>query len=145
MAATFALDTSCMIAAVCGWHEAHRRAAAAVERRLADGEQMAVAVHALSEAYAVLTRLPAPHRLGPGDAWELLRTNFVEEARIVSLSVRHHTALLGRLANNAVGGGRVYDALIAECAVRSGAGALLTFNARHFDPAPSGLSIIVPA
>ncbi len=58
MAATFALDTSCMIAAVCGWHEAHRRAAAAVERRLADGEQMAVAVHALSEAYAVLTRLP---------------------------------------------------------------------------------------
>lgn len=59
--------------------------------------------------------------------------------------MRHHTALLGRLASSAVGGGRVYDALIAECAIRSGAGALLTFNARHFDPAPSRLSIIVPA
>ena len=70
MAAVYALDTSCMIAAVCGWHEQHRSAAAEIERRFDGGEHLSVAAHALSEAYAVLTRLPAPHRLAPTDAWE---------------------------------------------------------------------------
>jgi hypothetical protein len=35
--------------------------------------------------------------------------------------------------------------VIAEYAVRAGASALLTFNARHFDPAPKDVAIVVPA
>ena len=34
-ATTFFVDTSCIIAAVCGWHKHHREAAAEIERRLA--------------------------------------------------------------------------------------------------------------
>ncbi len=41
---------------------------------------------ALVEAYAVLTRLPSPHRLSPADAWKLVKVNFVENSRIVALS-----------------------------------------------------------
>ena len=33
-AATFFVDTSCIIAAVCGWHMHHPEAAAEIERRL---------------------------------------------------------------------------------------------------------------
>jgi hypothetical protein len=54
-------------------------------------------------------------------------------------------ALLKRLAEVGIGGGRVYDAVIAESAVRAGASALLTFNARHYEPAPDGVEIVVPA
>ena len=79
MPAVCALDTSCLIAAVCGWHEQHRVAAAEIGRRLDRGERLSVAAHALTEAYAVLTRLPAPHRLSPADAWELLRANFLDD------------------------------------------------------------------
>ena len=81
----FALDTSCMVAAVCGWHVQHAAAAAEIERRLDRGERMVIAAHAVAEAYAVLTRLPAPHRLAPADAWTLVRTNFVDNAALVTL------------------------------------------------------------
>jgi predicted nucleic acid-binding protein len=144
MPAVCALDTSCLIAAVCGWHEQHRATAAEIERRLDLGERLSVAAHALSEAYAVLTRLPPPNRLAPGDAWELLRANFSDGVLVVALSARQHVALLRRLARAGVSGGRTYDGVIAECAVRAGAQALLTFNARHFEPAPPGLAIVVP-
>jgi predicted nucleic acid-binding protein len=145
MTAVCALDTNCVIAAVCGWHEHHRAAAAEIERRLNGGQRLSIAAHALSEAYAVLTRLPAPHRLFPADAWELLQTNFTDGTLIVALSASQHIALLRRLAKAGVSGGRTYDAVIAECAVRAGARALLTFNARHFEAAPKDLAIIVPA
>ena len=145
MGAVCALDTSCMIAAVCGWHEQHRAAADEIERRLEHGERLSVAAHAFSETYAVLTRLPAPHRLAPSDAWELLRANFTEGVLVLALSARQHVGLLRRLAQSGVSGGRTYDAVIAECAVRAGARALLTFNPRHFEPAPKDLAIIVPA
>jgi predicted nucleic acid-binding protein len=144
MAAFCALDTSCLIAAVCGWHERHRVAAAEIERRLARGERLSVAAHALSEAYAVLTRLPAPHRLAPADAWELLQANFTDGVLVVALSARQQVALLRRLAKAGVSGGHTYDAVIAVCAVQAGARALLTFNARHFEPAPKELAIVVP-
>jgi len=141
----FALDTSCMVAAVCGWHARHAAAAAEIERRLDRGERMAIAAHAVAETYAVLTQLPAPHRLAPADAWALVRANFVEHATLVTLDAPGHVAVLERLAGAGVGGGRTYDGLIAACADASHASALLTFNSRHFDPPPRGVTIVEPA
>jgi predicted nucleic acid-binding protein len=145
MPVTFAVDSNCLIAAVCHWHAHHRVAAAAIERRLEDGEQLAVAAHALTEAYAVLTRFPAPHRLAPADAWVVLDVSFAKTASVISLPASQHLALLARLAKRGIAGGRVYDALIAACATKAGASTLLTFNARHFDFATKELAIVVPA
>ena len=66
-----------MIAAVCSWHEHHEAAANELERRLAARAKMIVAAPALIEAYAVLTRLPPPHRLSPPTALTLLEYNFL--------------------------------------------------------------------
>jgi predicted nucleic acid-binding protein len=52
---------------------------------------------------------------------------------------------LSRLAGAGLGGGRTYDGLIAACAEASHAKALLTFNSRHFDPPPGGVTIVEPA
>ena len=141
----FAVDSSTIVAAVCTWHERHRDAAAEIERRLAGGERLAVAAHALAEAYAVLTRLPAPHRLAPSDAWALIHANFVESATVVALSGSGQVTVLAALAGAAIGGGRTYDALIAACAKQARAGALLTFNPRHFEPPPAGVAIVEPS
>lgn len=134
-----------MIAAVCTWHEHHAAAAAEIERRLERGERSVVAAPALAEAYAVLTRLPAPHRLSPSDAWTLIEANFVAQSRIIALAGDVYVRILHGLAGRAVGGGRTYDALIAECAREGKATSLLTFNRRHFDPAPEGLSVVEPS
>ena len=134
-----------MVAAVCGWHVRHAAAAGEIERRLERGERMAIAAHAVAETYAVLTRLPPPHRLAPADAWTLVRTNFVENAALVTLDASAHVAMLEQLAGAGIGGGRTYDGLIAACASASNVRALLTFNSRHFDPPPRGVTIVEPA
>ena len=144
--ATFFVDTSCIIAAVCGWHKHHPEAAAEIERRLEDKERLATAAHALAEAYAVLTRLPPPHRLAPADALALLEGNFIDGARVVALDADGYRALLKRAARDRLSGGRTYDAIIAECAVRAQAATLLTFNALHFQALePAHVRVVVPA
>jgi predicted nucleic acid-binding protein len=143
--ATFALDTSCMVAAVCTWHERHLAAVGEIERRLEAGGRLAIAAHALVETYAVLTRLPAPHRLAPADAWALVKANFVDSASVVALSGQAHVSLLRGLATGGMGGERSYDAIIAACARQVRAGQLLTFNPRHFEPPPEGVAVIEPA
>jgi predicted nucleic acid-binding protein len=141
----FAVDTSCMVAAVCTWHEHHAAAVNEIERRLARGERLAVPAPALVEAYAVLTRLPAPHRLSPSDAWALVEANFVKHGRVVALASAVYVKILRGLASQATGGGRTYDAVIGEAAREAKAAALLTFNRRHFDPAPAGVAVVDPS
>ena len=56
----FLPDTSCLVAAVCWWHENHAATAQELARRARPREEMVMAAPALVEAYAVLTRLPPP-------------------------------------------------------------------------------------
>ena len=90
----FSPDTSCIVAAVCGWHERHGRAEEEIERRLRRAETMLVAAPALVETYAVLTRLTPPHRLSAADALTLLEANFMRPGKIVALDARSYRALL---------------------------------------------------
>jgi predicted nucleic acid-binding protein len=145
MVSVFILDTSCMIAAICTWHEHHAPAAAELKRRLDRGEQLAIPAPALVESYAVLTRLPAPHRLSPADSWTLLEGNFIQHRRIIALSGALYVATVRALVKQGVGGGRTFDAVIAECARQARPATLLTFNRRHFDPPPEGISVVEPS
>jgi len=140
----FSLDTNCMVAAVCSWHEHHAAAAAEIERRFERGESLAVPAPALVEAYAVLTRLPPPHRLAPADAWTLLEANFVAGAAVIALMAASYARLLRRLAHERISGGRAYDAVIGECVRHAKSHTLLTFNRKHFDPPPDGVTVIEP-
>jgi len=140
----FLPDTSCMMAAVCTWHEHHDRAASEIERRLRRGEKMVVAGPALVESYAVLTRLPPPHRLSPADALALLEANFMRR-KIISLDTMAYRILLRRAADDGIAGGQTYDAVIAACVLKSKAEALLTFNEGHFRSlAERGIYVVVP-
>ena len=141
----FLPDTTCMVAAVCGWHEHHERAAAEIERRLSHGETMIVAAPALVETYAVLTRLPPPHRVLPGSAYELVRANFIEGIAIAGLAAEAYGEVLTDAVGRGVAGGRTYDAVIVACALAGGASSLLTFNERDFvSVAGKRLEIVVP-
>jgi predicted nucleic acid-binding protein len=141
----FLPDTSCMVAAVCAWHEHHQAAQSELARRLRDDEPMLVAGPALVESYAVLTRLPPPHRLSTRDAHRLIETSFVENGRVVALEGRAYRGLLAAMAAEGIAGGRAYDTVIAECTLRERGVTLLTFNADDFAPfAGRGLEIVVP-
>lgn len=105
-----------MVAAVCSWHEHHERAAEAIESRLNRRERMVVAEAALIETYSVLTRFPAPHRLSPEMALDVLEANFLKGVKIIALEAEAYCALLRGAPAAAVSGGLTYDAVIAACA-----------------------------
>jgi predicted nucleic acid-binding protein len=134
-----------MIAAVCAWHEHHTDAADEITRRLRAEEPMFIAAPAMVESFAVLTRLPPPHRMAPATALALIEGSFLRQARIIALDGRSYRTLVHRLAETQIAGGRVYDGVIAECALRERDMALLTFNEHDFSAfSGRGLTIVVP-
>jgi predicted nucleic acid-binding protein len=142
----FMPDTNCIVALLSPRHEHHDRVFQEIERRLDAGETLAIAAHALAETYAVLTRLPAPHRLSAADCRALIEANFAGDAvALVALSGDDYRRLIHSAPERGITGGHVYDAVIAACARSAGAAALLTFNERHFALlGGEGLAIVVP-
>jgi predicted nucleic acid-binding protein len=138
------LDSSCLVALACAWHEHYEATRIDLERRERHGERILLACHALVEAYAVLTRLPPPHRRSPDEALALLRGSW-EDHESVSLSSREHWEFLDSVQAASVSGGRTYDALIAACARKAKAFTLLTWNLSHFEGlGGNGLEIVSP-
>ncbi len=132
--AAYAVDTSVILAGLLSWHEHHSVARMCLEDALSSSEQLVVPAPALVEAYAVMTRLPAPHRLRPRDAYSLLFQSFCDSANVVTLSKREVWQLLGSSAEEGVAGGRIYDAHVLACAIKGRARHVVTFNVRDFGP-----------
>jgi len=115
-----------------------------IERRLAGRAKMIVAAPALVEGYAVLTRLPSPHRLSPETALTLLANNFLKLGTVVALNAKSYETLLLRAPKINVAGGRTYDAVIGECAQEGRASTVLTFNAGDFTALGQDFDVVVP-
>jgi len=141
-----ALDTSVVIAALLAWHESHESALRAlVTSASALGSRLVVPAPALVEAYAVMTRLPASHRLAPANAIELLAGSFEKKAEIVSLGGAETWRFLHEAAGQGLAGGRAYDAMILHCALKAGATRLVTLDRRDFERLDlGGIELIVP-
>lgn len=107
-----AVDTSVVVAAFATWHESHRMAARIVT------EHPRLPAPVALEAYAVLTRLPPPHRAEGAIASGFLAAAFPDG------SLSHPAAagprLVAELAELEIVGGASYDAVIAMIAREHG-------------------------
>ena len=113
-------DTSVIIPVLAEWHPHHEVA----RSRLTPG---AVTVaHCMLESYAVLTRLPEPHRLTPGVASEALARLF---DRTLILDEDQARDVPARLADAGARAGAAYDGLIALTAKLNNA-TLITLDAK---------------
>ncbi len=129
---SYLLDTSCLVAAICSWHRHHEATRREIERRYTAGEELVLSAHSLAETFSVLTRLPEPHRLSPEDALALIEANW-EETRLVALTAQDYIATLRRCRDASIGGGAVYDALIAACARKAHVATLVTWDVADFE------------
>ena len=117
-----AVDTSIVVAAFASWHESHAVALRALTSR------PLLPVACALEAYAVLTRLPAPHRVDARLVRDQLASTFGGPG--IGLSAEEDgAALVSTLADRGISGGATYDAVIALVCLRIGA-TLLTLDAR---------------
>lgn len=143
MAVPVAADASVLVAAVVAWHERHKPATAAIESALAR-KSLVIPAPALIESYAILTRLPAQHRLAHADAFHLLRSSF-GTARIAGPRTRDTWTVLRRWSVAPIGGTEAYDALVLDIAHEAGAKTLLTFRRKELERlGVAGLELVEP-
>ncbi len=96
------------------------------------GGRVQTAWHCCLEFYSVATRLPEEFRLTPEDAGRLLETEVLDRFSILGLPADGRRPMLRQAVAEAIAGGRIYDAHIAEVARLGGAGVVVTENRRHF-------------
>jgi predicted nucleic acid-binding protein len=86
--------------------------------------------HSIAEFYAVAIRYPKT----PMPA--LIAKEFLDDTlqhfEIVELDASDYNAVIARVSSLNLVGGAMFDALIAQAALKAGADQLLTFNAKHF-------------
>lgn len=115
-------DTSVVVAAASPWHDLHSVALSA----LRDGGARLPA-HVAVETYAVLTRMPPPHRVAPRLVRDYLARRFA--GPVLTLPADDHVALLDAAAEGGIAGGAVYDALVGATSRAAGA-TLVTLDRR---------------
>jgi len=143
--AKFALDTSCLVALLAEWHEHHKETVQEYEARLARGERLVVSAHAYLECFSVLTRLPPPLAAAPETAEAVLASYLDGSGELAGATADACRTTVQHLAGRGLGGGLVYDAIIAFCSYEAGATTLLTYNTRHIlSIAPRDLAVLEP-
>jgi predicted nucleic acid-binding protein len=140
-----ALDTSVIVSGLLAWHQLHEIASAQLSVLLESQAEVVIPLHALVEAYAVMTRLPPPHRLSAKDAVEVLERSLRARSTLVGLEGDQGWHLIRELSRHSIAGGTSYDGLILACARKGGARRLLTFNRAHFERiGTEGIEILTP-
>jgi predicted nucleic acid-binding protein len=122
MSATIAVDTSVAVPLLLQSHDDH----GLVHRWWGGTRELVLSGHALAETYSVMTRLPGDLRVEPEVAARVIAERFGPPLVLARRTASHLLEVLSRLA---IGGGAVYDALVALAAKEHGS-ALATRDAR---------------
>ena len=127
------LDTSVLLAGLIDLGPqsapAHSLLHAVAEKTVAPAS---TAWHCCLEFYSVSTRLPAEYRLTPADAAQLAEEEIFARMLVHDLPAGERLSLLRAASHDAIAGGRIYDAHIAEVARAAKAAVIVTDNRRHF-------------
>ena len=126
------LDSSTLIAAMLPDHVHHTACHAWLSHAKSGAVEFVVAGHSLAEVYSVLTRLPARPASAPVKCGGWCKRTSWRGAQIVALTGKDYVALVDELSRRSVGGGLVYDAIIARTAALAQVDRLVTLNTDHF-------------
>jgi predicted nucleic acid-binding protein len=141
------LDTSVLLAGLVDFGP-QSAPAQSVMHAVAEGTIAAAATawHCCLEFYSVATRLPPEFRLTAADARQLAEEEIFGRMAVHELPAAERLPLLRACAQEAIAGGRIYDAHIAEVARSVGASVIVTDNRRHFVAAlRHGIRVDTPA
>jgi predicted nucleic acid-binding protein len=110
-------------------HEHHEASLSAFLE--ADPRSSCCAAHSLAEVYATLTRLPGRHRLS-GEQVLLFLENIRERLTLVTLDPEEYFRAVQEAAAAGIVGGAINDALLAQCALKSRAETIYTWDVKRF-------------
>ena len=124
-------DTSVLVPAIVTRYDQHDICWRWLEDALSGQFQGVVSTHTLAELYSVLTRLPYRPAISRSIAQRQIREN-LQGFEKVALEVSDYDAAIDRMTLLNLPGGGIFDALIAQAAVKASVDVLLTLNPKHF-------------
>lgn len=122
-------DTSVLVASFWGDH-VHHEASLKVFAPAAP-KDAACSMHTLAEVFAVLSTLPVKPPIAPEQA-ALFIDEVLARLTTVSLSADEYHETIRAASERGVVGGRIYDALLLQCARKCDAKIIYTWNMKHF-------------
>ena len=125
-----AFDTVSIIAAIIADHPNHARAVIWLQRVQREEIVGIISAHSIAETYNVLT---GGLKVQPALALKLLEQNVLATFNVIPLTETDYHAVVQHLVSMNIGGGKIYDGLIAFAAWKAEADLLLTYNKKHFD------------
>jgi predicted nucleic acid-binding protein len=124
-------DTSVVIAALLPKHPNHSPCFVQLQAAELRQVQGYLSTHSLAEVYSVMTRMPSQPRMSPKQAQALL-ARCLQYLEAVPLDTADYRAVIAQMATLNLAGGGIFDAPIAQAALKAKADRILTLNPRHF-------------
>lgn len=124
-------DTSVLVSAFLVSHPKHQSCTPWLHQVKIAQVQGTIVSHTLAETYSILTRLPVKPRISPRLAQQLIKEN-LQDFEIISLVAEDYYSVINKMVSLNLTGRAIYDALIAQIAIKAKASQLLTLNPYHF-------------
>jgi predicted nucleic acid-binding protein len=139
------VDASCLVPLMSSWHPHHEATVRTLEALKQRKALLITSTQAVVECFSVLTRLPNQIRIPPREAYERIRENLFGNFQVVGFDPNTCWLTLDAVSARDLGGGLIYDAIIAHSCAQAGASILLTWNVQDFIRiAPAGLNVRNP-
>lgn len=122
-------DTSVLVPVFYGDH-VHHQASLALFVQF-DKSTGCCGAHSLAEVYSTLTRMPGKHRINSEQAM-LFIGSIRERLSVIALNEDEYADALQTSAARGIVGGGIYDAMLAQCAIKAQADLIYTWNGRHY-------------
>ncbi|MEI6808864.1 MAG: PIN domain-containing protein [bacterium] len=138
-------DTSVLVAACIRKHPHYERARPVLEAIVTGQDKGMISSHSLAEAYSALTQVPVTPRILPSQAMSIVTTNIRRHFELVAVTAEMYDLAIKSCTDCGLIGGKVYDALLLECARRSNADRIYTFNLKDFRQLAPDLAVRISA
>jgi predicted nucleic acid-binding protein len=135
-------DTSVLVAALLVNHSNHSFALPKLEMAQRQEVKGYVSTHSLAELYSVITRLPEPLRVFPDEAQAMI-IDLVQYLEAVPLLPEDYQAAMAQMVSLKLVGGGIFDALIAQVALKAEVDQLLTLNPKDFTRLGEVIAVLV--
>ncbi len=125
-------DTSVLFPALWKEHENHEVAVRWLDAARRQVCNCVVSSHSVVELFSVMTRHPATRHIASHDVWQVIESTLLPDVTLVPLTSEQLIAKLRWCSANGLGGGILYDAIVAAAAEVAQVDLLITYNPKHF-------------
>lgn len=135
-------DTSVLVTALIVSHPKH--SVCFPWLKAAESKQIkgVLSTHSLAETYSVMTRLPVQPRIPPQEAQKII-VDVLQYLEAIPLLANDYKIAIAQMANLNIPGGGIFDALIAQAAMKAEVDVILTLNPNHFTRLESAIAHLV--